>query len=138
MKVIVIDSLNGYLNAMPGERYLIVQLHELLAYISQRGVVTILVATQQGLIGSNMQSVIDASYLADTVILLRYFEARGEVRQAMSVLKRRSGPHERTIREFSFGKDGISIGEPLREYRGVLTGVPFSTGQDPASERHRA
>ena len=122
-RVIVIDSLNGYLNAMPEERFMIVQLHELLAYLGQLGVATLLVSAQQGLIGQ-MASNIDISYLADGVILFRYFEARGEVRQAISVLKKRTGAHERTIRELSIGNHGLSIGEPLREFRGVLTGVP--------------
>jgi circadian clock protein KaiC len=123
-KLVVLDSLNGYLNAMPEERFLIVQLHELLMYLGQQGVATILVSAQQGLIGNNMQSVVDASYLADSVILMRYFEMRGEVRQALSVLKKRSGPHERTIREFRIDDHGIHVGEALREFRGVLTGVP--------------
>lgn len=122
-RVIVIDSLNGYLNAMPEERFMIVQLHELLAYLGQLGVVTILVNAQQGLIGQ-MASNIDVSYLADGVILLRYFESRGKVRQAISVLKKRTGAHERTIRELSIDNNGLHIGEPLREFRGVLTGVP--------------
>jgi circadian clock protein KaiC len=123
-KVVVIDSLNGYMAAMPDERFLIAQLHELLAYLGRAGVATILVSAHQGLIGSNMQAPVDASYLADAVILMRYFEARGEVRQAMSVMKKRGGPHERTIREFHFSSDGLHVGEPLREFRGVLTGVP--------------
>jgi len=122
--MVVIDSLNGYMAAMPEERFLIAQLHELLAYLGQAGVATILIAAQQGLIGSNMQSPVDASYLADSVVLMRYFEARGEVRQAVSVMKKRGGPHERTIREFRFAPDGLQVGEPLREFRGVLTGVP--------------
>ncbi len=122
-RVIVIDSLNGYLNAMPEERFMIVQLHELLAYLGQLGVVTILVSAQQGLIGQ-MANNIDVSYLADGVILLRYFESRGAVRQAISVLKKRTGAHERTIRELSISDRGLHIGEPLREFRGVLTGMP--------------
>ena len=126
-RVIVIDSLNGYLNAMPGERHLTVQLHELLAYMGQLGVATFLVAVQHGLLGSDMTSVVDASYLADSVLLLRYFEAEGEVRQAISVVKKRSGPHERTIREFRI-ESGIRIGPALREFRGVLTGVPNYRG----------
>lgn len=125
-RVVVIDSLNGYLNAMPEERFVLVQLHELLAYLGQLGVVTILVSAQQGLIGQ-MQNVIDASYLADTVVLLRYFEHEGAVRQAVSVLKKRTGAHERMIREMTIGAGGVRIGEPLREFRGVLTGVPFHT-----------
>jgi circadian clock protein KaiC len=123
-RVVVIDSLNGYMAAMPEERFLITQLHELLAYLGQAGVATILVSAHQGLIGSNMQSAVDATYLADAVILMRYFEARGEVRQAISVMKKRGGPHERTVREFHLASDGLHVGEPLREFRGVLTGVP--------------
>ena len=123
-RVVVIDSLNGYLSAMPEERFLIVQLHEMLAYLGQAGVATILVSAHQGLIGSAMQAPVDASYLADSVILMRYFEARGEVRQAISVMKKRGGRHERTVREFRLSSDGVYVGEPLREFRGVLTGVP--------------
>jgi circadian clock protein KaiC len=122
--IIVIDSLNGYLNAMPGERYLIIQLHELLMYLGHRGVATILIGAHQGLIGSTMNTPVDASYLADAVILLRYFEAGGEVRQAISVVKKRGGQHERTIREFRMTRGGLEIGDPLREFRGVLSGVP--------------
>lgn len=128
--IIVIDSLNGYLNAMPGERYLIIQMHELLMYLGQAGVATMLISAHQGLIGGQMISPVDASYLADSVILLRYFEARGEVRQAISVMKKRGGAHERTIREFRLGEGGISVGEPLRQFRGVLTGVPVFEGSD--------
>ncbi|MBX9626401.1 MAG: AAA family ATPase [Gemmataceae bacterium] len=122
--VVVIDSLNGYLNAMPDERFLVVQLHELLTYLGQKGVATILIGAHQGMIGTNMQTPVDASYLADAVVLMRYFEARGEVRQAISVIKKRGGRHERTIREYRMGDGRISIGPPLREFRGVLTGVP--------------
>lgn len=122
--VMVIDSLNGYLNAMPGEKYLIIQLHELLTFLGQAGVATLLISAHHGLIGSQMVSPVDASYLADAVILMRYFEAGGEVRQAISVLKNRGGKHERSIREFKMGNGSISIGPPLREFRGILTGVP--------------
>jgi len=132
-RIVVIDSLNGYMAAMPEERFLIAQLHELLAYLGHAGVATILIAAHQGLIGSNMQSPVDASYLADSVILMRYFEARGEVRQAVSVMKKRGGPHERTIREFRFTSDGLQVGEPLREFRGVLTGVPTAESAGPRS-----
>jgi circadian clock protein KaiC len=125
--IIVIDSLNGYLNAMPGERSLVRQLHEMLSYLGHRGVATVLIAAQQGLIGAHMSSPIDATYLADAVILLRYFEAAGEVRQAMSVIKKRGGQHERTIREFRLD-GGVRVGPPLREFRGVLTGVPVYRG----------
>jgi circadian clock protein KaiC len=128
VKIIVIDSLNGYLNAMPEERFLAIQLHELLMYLAQRGVATILIGAHQGLIGSAMQTPIDASYLADAVVLLRYFEAKGEVRQAISVMKKRGGAHERTIREFRIERGGVRVGETLREFRGVLTGVPIYEG----------
>lgn len=123
-KVIVIDSLNGYLNAMPDERFLIVQLHELLTYLGQSGVATLLVGAQHGLIGAQMQTAVDASYLADAVVLLRYYEAEGEVRQAISVLKKRGGVHERSIRAFSMDQHGLHVGDPLRRFRGILTGVP--------------
>jgi circadian clock protein KaiC len=121
--VVVVDSLNGYLNAMPGERFLVIQLHELLTFLGQYNVATLLVGAHQGLIGP-MNSPVDASYLADAVVLLRFFEARGEVHQAISVVKKRGGSHERTIREFHLDTNGIHIGEPLRQFRGVLTGVP--------------
>ena len=124
-KVIVIDSLNGYLNAMPEERFLIIQLHELLSYLGQAGVATLLIGAQPGLIGSQMHTPVDASYLADAIILMRYFEARGEVRQAISVVKKRGGAHERTIREFRLEPGRITLGEPLRDFRGVLTGMPI-------------
>lgn len=127
-KVVVIDSLNGYLNAMPEERFLSIQLHELLMYLGQRGVVTILVAAHQGLVGSRMETPVDASYLADAVVLLRYFESKGEVRQAISVMKKRGGPHERTIREFRLENGRVQVGKVLREFHGVLTGVPRYEG----------
>jgi circadian clock protein KaiC len=127
-KVVVLDSLNGYLNAMPEERFLVIHLHELLTYLGQRGVATLLIGAHQGLIGSQMNTPVDASYLADAVILMRYFEAYGEVRQAISVVKKRGGAHERTIREFHLQPGRISLGQPLREFRGVLTGVPSYDG----------
>jgi circadian clock protein KaiC len=127
-RVVVIDSLNGYLNAMPGERYLLAQLHELLTYLSQRGVVTILVVGQYGLIGPDMDTPLDASYLADTVILLRYFETGGAVRRAISVVKKRSGSHEHTIREFQIAMGGLRLGAPLKDFQGVLAGVPTYVG----------
>lgn len=123
--VVVIDSLNGYMNAVPDERFLTTHLHELLTYLGQRGVVTILVGVQQGMLGGNMSSAMDASYLADNVLMLRYFEDGGEVRQALSVFKKRGSVHERTIRRFSMSEEGINVGEPLRGYRGILTGVPM-------------
>jgi circadian clock protein KaiC len=128
-RVVVIDSLNGYLNAMPEERALALQLHELLAVLSQREVTTFMVMAQQGLLGPAMQSPVQISYLADTVVMLRYFEAGGAVRKAISVVKKRSGAHEETIREYRMGRPhGISIGEPLSGFRGVLTGVPTYVG----------
>jgi circadian clock protein KaiC len=126
--VVVIDSLNGYLNAMPEARFLTLQLHELLTYLGQRGVTTLLVVAQHGLVGTSMQTPIDVSYLADSVLLLRFFEAAGQVRMALSVLKKRSGAHERTIRELKFGKDGVTVGKPLDEFQGILTGVPTYVG----------
>jgi circadian clock protein KaiC len=126
--VVVIDSLNGYLNAMPEERFLTIQLHELLTFLGQAGVATLLIGAHQGLIGGPMIAPVDASYLADAVILLRYFEMNGEVRQAISVVKKRGGAHERTIREFNMQEGRISVGEPLRDFRGVLTGVPIFQG----------
>jgi circadian clock protein KaiC len=127
-RLVIIDSVNGYLMSTPQERFLTMQFHELLGYLNRKGVISILVVGQYGLIGT-MHSPIDMSYLADTVVLLRYFEAGGEVRQAMSVLKKRTGAHERTIREFRIDKGGIQIGQPLREFHGVLTGVPVYHGQ---------
>ncbi|WP_020476572.1 ATPase domain-containing protein [Zavarzinella formosa] len=130
-RVIVIDSLNGYLNAMPEERFLTAQLHELLTYLGHKGVVTFLLVAQHGLIGQ-MDTPVDTTYLADTVILFRYFEAMGEVRQALSVVKKRSGRHERTIRELSLSEGGIKVGEPLRDFHGVLGGTPTYRGPDAA------
>lgn len=127
-KVVIIDSLNGYLNAMPEEKFLTAQMHELLAYLGQQGVVTLLTVTQSGMVGSNMHSPVDTTYLADNVILFRYFEARGHVRRAISVVKKRNGRHEATIRELGVGEEGIKIGEPLSDFHGILTGVPQFTG----------
>ncbi len=121
--LVVVDSLNGYLHSMPQERYLVIQLHEILSFLGRKGVATILINAQMGLIGQ-MKSKIDASYLADAVVLTRYFELRGEVRMAVSVVKKRGSEHERTIRELLLRGGRISVGEPMREYQGVLTGVP--------------
>src|SRR6202044_2566076 len=107
MRVLMIDSLNGYLNAMPSEKFLVIQMHELLMYLGKQGVVTLLVMAQHGMMGSAMQAPIDVSFLADTVVLLRYFEAQGEVRQAISVVKKRRSAHERTIREMKLGQGGV-------------------------------
>ena len=125
-KVVVIDSLNGYLNAMPDEKSLVNQLHELLTYLGRCGVTTILVAAQHGMVGADMISPVDASYLADSVVLLRFFEHAGKVKKAISVIKKRSGPHEESIRELSFGEKGIQLSEPLAQLRGILTGVPMN------------
>lgn len=135
-KVIVIDSLNGYMNAMPEERFLTAQLHEMLTYLGHQGVVTFLVVAQHGLVGQ-MESPIDTTYLADTIILFRYFEAMGEMRQAISVLKKRSGEHERTIRELRLTTKGITIGQPLKEFQGVLTGTPRFWGTNRELTRSR-
>ncbi|MFZ5480949.1 MAG: ATPase domain-containing protein [Myxococcota bacterium] len=126
-RMVLIDSLNGYLQAMPEEKFLVILLHELLAFLAQRRVATFLVLAQTGL-GGPMHTPVDASYLADTIVLLRYFEAQGAIRQALSVVKKRSGPHERTIREVSIGRGGLLVGEPLTEFQGVLTGVPNFVG----------
>jgi circadian clock protein KaiC len=134
---IVIDSLNGYLNAMPGERYLTIHLHEMLMFLGEKGVATLLIGAHQGMIGTQMLTPVDASYLADAVIVLRYFELRGEVRQAISVMKKRGGQHERTIREFSLGAGGVQVGEPLRHFRGVLTGVPVELGGNEGAAARR-
>lgn len=128
-RLIVIDSLNGYLNAMPEEKYLTAQLHELLSYLGQLGVVTILTVTQSGLVGT-MVSPVDTTYLADNVILFRYFEAAGSVRRAISVVKKRNGRHERTIREIDMDERGVQIGEPLADFHGILTGIPTFVGRD--------
>ena len=125
VRVVVIDSLNGYLHAMPDESFLILQLHELLTYLGQKGVVTLLITGQHGLVGSTMTSPTDISYLADTVLLLRHFEAGGSLRKALSVLKKRTGAHESAIRELLLSGDGLNAGPPLMEFRGVLTGVPI-------------
>jgi circadian clock protein KaiC len=127
--LLVIDSLNGFLNAMPGEQFLTLQLHELLSYLNQQGLTTIFTLAQHGFIGSSMDSPVDVSYLADTVLLFRYFEAHGELRQAISVLKKRSGKHERAIRALSFSDGKVSVGPPLRDFQGVMTGVPQAVGQ---------
>lgn len=125
--VIVVDSLNGYLYAMPEERFLTIQLHELMSFLGQIGVITVLVGVH-GMLGADASAPADASYLADAVVLLRYFESAGEIRQAISIMKKRGGYHERTIREFRLEPGRIRIGEPLRDFQGVLTGVPSYIG----------
>jgi len=128
IKTVVIDSLNGYQAAMPEENSLILHVHELLQYLNRQGAATFMTVAQHGLVG-DMKAPVDVTYLADTVILLRYFEAIGTVRRAMSVIKKRTGAHESTIREFRIGNDGLSIGEPLNGFQGVLRGVPTYLGE---------
>jgi circadian clock protein KaiC len=128
--VVIIDSLNGYLHAMPEERFLTLHLHELLTYLSDRGVATVMVMAQHGLIGSNIASAVDVSYLADCVMLLRYYELDGELHKVVSVMKKRSGDHEKAIRGLTMSPAGLTIGEPLKQLRGVLSGIPVLT-KDP-------
>jgi circadian clock protein KaiC len=123
----VIDSLNGYQAAMPEEQSLVLHMHELLQYLNRQGVSTFLTVAQHGLVG-DMKSPVDVTYLADTVILLRYFEALGRVRRAISVIKKRTGAHEDTIREYKIDGRGITVGEPLMGFQGVLRGVPELIG----------
>ena len=128
IKTVVIDSLNGYQAAMPEENSLILHIHELLQFLNRQGATTFMTVAQHGLVG-DMQSPVDVTYLADSVILLRYFEAMGRVRRAISVIKKRSGFHESTIREFRIGNDGLKLGEPLEAFHGVLRGVPSYAGE---------
>jgi circadian clock protein KaiC len=124
-EVVVIDSLNGYMSAMPEESFLSTHLHELFAYLNQRGVLTIVVVAQHGMFASSaMHNQLDVSYLADTVLLFRYFEANAAIAQAISVFKKRTGPHERTIRQLVIDETGVHVGEPLRHFHGIMTGVP--------------
>jgi circadian clock protein KaiC len=132
VRSVVVDSLNGYQAAMPGEHALVLHMHELLQYLNRSGVTTFLTVAQHGLLG-DMKSPVDLTYLADTVILLRYFEAVGEVRRAMSVVKKRTGAHEGTIREYTIGSNGVTLGPPLTNFQGVLRGVPTLVGPAPPS-----
>jgi circadian clock protein KaiC len=127
IKTVVIDSLNGYQAAMPEENSLILHMHELLQYLNRQGAATFMTVAQHGLVG-NMETPVDVTYLADSVILLRYFEAMGKVRRAISVIKKRTGFHEATIREFRISNTGLTIGEPLEAFHGVLGGLPNFTG----------
>jgi circadian clock protein KaiC len=129
IKTILIDSLNGYQAAMPEEQFLILHVHELLQYLNRQGASTFLTVAQHGLVG-DMKAPVDITYLADTVILLRYFEAFGQVRRAVSVIKKRFGSHENTIREVRIDSSGVAIGEPLKNFQGVLSGVPSFADQD--------
>lgn len=132
-RVVVIDSLNGYLNSMPQDHYLTAQLHEVLSYLNNRGVATFLVVAQAGLMGSSMTSPVEASYLADSVVVLRYFEHQGNVKRAISALKKRTGGHEGAIREIWFDKDGIHLSGPVMHLRGILTGVPTEVTLSPGN-----
>lgn len=138
LKLLVIDSMNGLLNAMPHEQYLAMQMHELFSYLGQQGVATIITLAQAGIIGSAMTSPVDVSYLADTILLFRYFEREGQIRQALSVVKKRSGPHERTIRELFLENGVVRVGNPLSQFEGVLTGVPRLTDKPKSAEDHAA
>jgi circadian clock protein KaiC len=129
VSVVVLDSLSGYQNAMPEEQFLLLQMHELLTYLNQQGVVTLLVLAQHGLVG-HMQSPVDLTYLSDAVILLRFFEAFGELKRAISVIKKRTGGHEASIREYRIDAEGLRVGEPLRNFSGVMTGVPTFVGDE--------
>ncbi len=131
VQTVIVDSLNGYQAAMPEEKQLILHMHELLQFLNRRGATTFLTVAQHGLVG-DMRAPVDVTYLADTVILLRYFEAAGRVRRAMSVIKKRTSAHEDTIREYRIGRDGITVGEPLTKFQGVLRGMPEMIGVDEA------
>jgi len=137
VRVVLIDSLNGFLQAMPGEQFLALHLHELLTYLNNRGIVTLMVLAQMGLVGSAMHTPIDVSYLADNILVLRYFEAGGQVRQAISMMKKRDSGHERSIRELRLGPDTIRVGAPLSDFQGILSGTPTSLtpwiGKGPAN-----
>lgn len=130
-KIVVIDSLNAYLQSMPSEQFLVLQMHEMLSYLGQKNVVSLLILGQHGITG-DIRSDVDLSYLSDTVVQMRYFEAHGEVRQAISVIKTRTARHERTVREFQISDHGLKVGEPLRDFQGVLTGVPVFSGENRA------
>jgi circadian clock protein KaiC len=134
VKTVVIDSLNGYQNAMPQEQFLILHMHELLQYLNRQGATTFLTVAQHGMMG-DMRAPVDVTYLADTVIMLRYFEVCGEVRRAVSVVKKRTGPHENTLREFSIGDSGLKIGKPLDQFQGILRGVPQILGTTPSEDQ---
>lgn len=133
VRFVVLDTLNGYLQSAAEEPMVLLHLRELLTYLSRRRVVTVLILTQHGILGAEMATPVDVSFLADNVLLLRFFEAQGSIRQVISVVKKREGRHERTIREFSMGPDGIHLGEPLTDFAGLLSGTPFRTG--PAAGR---
>ena len=129
-RFVVIDSLNAFLQAMPGEKFLLLQMHEMLSYLNQQGVITMLVLGQHGIVG-DVRSEIDLSYLSDTIVLFRYFEWRGRMLKAVSVAKSRTTNHETSIREFLLTEKGVQIGSPLADFEGVLTGLPNYRGETP-------
>jgi len=131
VSLIIIDSINGYMQSMPEERLLQIQVHELLSFLANNGVTVIMTLVQRGIFGHPVEEWANVSYMADTVILLRYFEVQGSVRQAISVVKKRSSNHEHTIREARVGPGGLHVGEPLHDFQGVLTGVPEYVGSQP-------
>jgi circadian clock protein KaiC len=137
-RVVVLDSLTGYQHAMPEEQFLLLQMHEMLTYLNQQGVLTMVILTQSGMVGSNMQSPVDMTYLSDAVLLLRFFEAEGEIRRAISVVKKRTGSHESAIREMRIDGGGIRVGEKLDGFRGVLTGTPIYEGRGNLLEERSA
>jgi circadian clock protein KaiC len=137
IKTVVIDSLNGYQAAMPHENSLVLHIHELLQYLNRRGASTFVTVAQHGLVG-DMKAPVDVTYLADTVILLRYFEAFGSVRRAISIIKKRTGSHEATIREYRIDNRGLTIGEPLTSFHGVLRGVPSYSGNTLMMEEEKS
>jgi circadian clock protein KaiC len=128
-KLVIIDSLTGYFQALPDERLLLTQMHELLTFLSQNDVLTLLTLTDHGILEHINADTIDLSYLADTVLVIRRFEARGSVRQAISVIKKRHGPHEKTIREMQITPKGVQVGQPLTNFSGVLSGRPHYEGE---------
>jgi circadian clock protein KaiC len=127
--VVTIDSLNGFLNSMPHEQFLLIQLNDILQRLGRHGIVSFLITAQHGMLGTAMKTPLDASYMADNVLLFRYFEAAGEIRQAISMVKKRTGKHERTIREFTLTQHGLQIGSPLTDFHGVLGGTPSYKGK---------
>ena len=138
-EIVVIDSLNGYLNAMPEERFLTTHLHELFAYLNQKGVLSIIVVAQHGMIlASSAHAEVDVSYLADSVLLFRYYESHAQIRQAISVFKKRTGSHERSIRALEISTSGIRVGEPLLDFRGIMSGIPQYEGRVPTGEGTKA
>ena len=136
--VVVLDSLTGYQHAMPEEQFLLLQMHEMLTYLNQQGVLTFVILTQSGMVGQQMQSPVDMTYLSDAVLLLRFFEAEGQIRRAISAVKKRTGAHESSIREMRIDQSGIRVGEKLDGFRGVLTGTPIYDGRDKLLEKRGA